>query len=83
MDIIKFLQNKKIIPTKKSLIENEARRMARRIASENYFIQKMDNEDLVSFANEFRTELTIILTERLKTLEENLDSTNKAMQNIK
>ena len=83
MSILSFLQSKKIIPTKKILIENEARAMAKRISNENYWINNMTNEDLVFFANEFRTEVTIIITDRLRVLEENIDSTNKAIQNIK
>lgn len=83
MDILKFLQSKKIIPSKETIIKEQAKKLAKQVSRPEYFLVKMDNEDLSTFANEFRDELTGILTKRYHILKNEIQSTEKSINNLK
>lgn len=83
MDILGFLQKNKIIPSKEIIIEEQARKLARRVCKPEYFLVKMDNQDLSNFSNIFVDEMLNILTERFINLENELKKTEKAINELK
>lgn len=83
MSILKYLQSKKIIPTKDAIIKSEAKRMAKRVTSDEFFLVKMSNTDISFFANEFREQVEAILLARRDTLRHELNNTEEALHTIK
>lgn len=83
MDILKFLQSKKIIPSKETIIKEQAKKLAKQISRPEYFLVKMDNEDLSNFSNVFVDEILNILTDRFVSLDDEMKKTNDAIMNLK
>ena len=83
MDILKFLQSKKIIPSKEVIIKEQAKKLARQVCKPEYFLVKMDNEDLSNFSNIFVDEIFSILSERLLVLRKETKKTENAINKLK
>lgn len=83
MDILNFLQKNKILPSKSLVVESEAKKLARRIASNNYYLMDLDNEELTNFANAFNSEILDILTDRYLELQNEVGKAEKSINNLK
>jgi hypothetical protein len=83
MNIIKYLQSKRIIPSKETIIKNEAKKLAKQVCSPEYFLIKLDNEGLVEFTNQFTENILTILTDRHNVLLDEAEKTGKAINNLK
>lgn len=83
MSIISYLQKKKIIPSRETIIKEQAKRLAKQVCKPEYFIIKLDNLELTEFANEFRDEILVEMAKRYKVLSDEAAKTENALNNIK
>lgn len=83
MSIISYLQKKKIIPSRETIIKEQAKRLAKQVCKPEYFIIKLDNLELTNFANEFRDEILVEMAKRYKVLSDEAAKTENALNNIK
>jgi hypothetical protein len=83
MSILKYLQSKKILPTKEVLIKNEAKRLAKQITKPEYFLLNLTNKEIVDFYNKVGDELQDIMLQRLNALRLECENTEDAIAKFK